>query len=138
MAVERVSWEDVEKYGVIDSFEIYDKHYRVLDLVEKPMPSNAPSNLAVVGRYILPPEIFGHLDRTDPGANGEIQLTDGLVSLLADQELYAYEFEGSRYDCGTPIGLLEANLGFGLNNGKPHLNINGMLKDLNSTEIDID
>ena len=138
VAVERVSWEDVGKYGVIDSFEIYDKHYKVLDLVEKPMLSNAPSNLAVVGRYILPPEIFGHLERTDPGANGEIQLTDGLVGLLAHQELYAYEFEGFRYDCGTPIGLLKANLGFGLSEGNAHLNVRGMLNDLNSTEIDID
>ena len=138
VAVERVSWEDVGKYGIIDSVEIYDKHYKVRDLVEKPMRSNAPSNLAIVGRYILPPEIFGHLERTYPGANGEIQLTDGLVGLLAHQELYAYEFEGFRYDCGTPIGLLKASLGFGLSEGKSHLNVRGMLNDLNSTEIDID
>tara|TARA_Y100000758_G_scaffold101573_1_gene70354 strand:+ start:317 stop:1198 length:882 start_codon:yes stop_codon:yes gene_type:complete len=138
VAVERVSWEDVWKYGVIDSVEIYDKHYKVRDLVEKPIPSNAPSNLAVVGRYILPPEIFGHLERTNPGANGEIQLTDGLVGLLGHQELYAYEFEGFRYDCGTPIGLLKASLGFGLSEGKSHLDVRGMLNDLNHTEVDID
>lgn len=138
VAVERVSWEDVWKYGVIDSVEIYDKHYKVRDLVEKPTPSNAPSNLAVVGRYILPPEIFGHLERTNPGANGEIQLTDGLVGLLGHQELYAYEFEGFRYDCGTPIGLLKASLGFGLSEGKSHLDVRGMLNDLNHTEVDID
>ena len=138
VAVERVSWEDVGKYGVIDSVEIYDKHYKVRDLVEKPIPSNAPSNLAVVGRYILPPEIFGHLERTNPGANGEIQLTDGLVGLLGHQELYAYEFEGFRYDCGTPIGLLKASLGFGLSEGKSHLDVRRMLNDLNHTEVDID
>ena len=138
VAVERVSWEDVGKYGVIDSVEIYDKHYKVRDLVEKPIPSNAPSNLAVVGRYILPPEIFGHLERTNPGVNGEIQLTDGLVGLLGHQELYAYEFEGFRYDCGTPIGLLKASLGFGLSEGKSHLDVRGMLNDLNHTEVDID
>ena len=138
VAVERVSWEDVGKYGVIDSVEIYDKHYKVRDLVEKPTPSNAPSNLAIVGRYILPPEIFGHLERTNPGANGEIQLTDGLVGLLGHQELYAYEFEGFRYDCGTPIGLLKASLGFGLSEGKSHLDVRGMLNDLNHTEVDID
>ena len=138
VAVERVSWEDVWKYGVIDSVEIYDKHYKVRDLVEKPTPSNAPSNLAIVGRYILPPEIFGHLERTNPGANGEIQLTDGLVGLLGHQELYAYEFEGFRYDCGTPIGLLKASLGFGLSEGKSHLDVRGMLNDLNHTEVDID
>ena len=138
VAAERVSWEDVGKYGVIDSVEIYDKHYKVRDLVEKPIPSNAPSNLAVVGRYILPPEIFGHLERTNPGANGEIQLTDGLVGLLGHQELYAYEFEGFRYDCGTPIGLLKASLGFGLSEGKSHLDVRGMLNDLNHTEVDID
>jgi len=138
VAVERVSWEDVGKYGVIDSVEIYDKHYKVRDLVEKPIPSNAPSNLAVVGRYILPPEIFGHLERTNPGANGEIQLTDGLVGLLGHQELYAYEFEGFRYDCGTPIGLLKASLGFGLSEGKSQLDVRGMLNDLNHTEVDID
>ena len=138
VAVERVSWEDVGKYGVIDSVEIYDKHYKVRDLVEKPTPSNAPSNLAIVGRYILPPEIFGHLERTNPGANGEIQLTDGLVGLLGHQELYAYEFEGFRYDCGTPIGLLKASLGFGLSEGKSHLDVRRMLNDLNHTEVDID
>ena len=138
VAVERVSWEDVWKYGVIDSVEIYDKHYKVRDLVEKPTPSNAPSNLAIVGRYILPPEIFGHLERTNPGANGEIQLTDGLVGLLGHQEFYAYEFDGFRYDCGTPIGLLKASLGFGLSEGKSHLDVRGMLNDLNDTEVDID
>ncbi|GIT70036.1 MAG: UTP--glucose-1-phosphate uridylyltransferase [Chloroflexota bacterium] len=138
LAVEQVSWEDVGRYGVIDPVEIYDKHYKIRNLVEKPMPSKAPSNLAVVGRYILPPEIFGHLERTDPGANGEIQLTDGLVGLLAEQELYACEFEGFRYDCGTPIGLLKASLGFGLSHGKSHLNVRGMLKDLISAEVDLD
>jgi UTP--glucose-1-phosphate uridylyltransferase len=82
--------------------------------VEKPAREDAPSNLAIVGRYILPPEIFDCLKRTPPGAKGEIQLTDGLSILLDDMDIYAYEFQGTRYDGGTPLGLLKASLGFGL------------------------
>ena len=82
--------------------------------MEKPSPEEAPSNLTIVGRYILPPEIFDCLERTPPGAKGEVQLTDGLLLLLESQELFAYEFRGRRYDGGTPLGLLRASLEFAL------------------------
>ena len=88
--------------------------YQIRGMVEKPPPEEAPSNLTIVGRYILPPEIFDCLERTPPGAKGEIQLTDGLMSLLDVKELYAYEFLGRRYDGGTPLGLLRASLDFAL------------------------
>ena len=114
LAVEQVLWEEVGKYGVIDPHQLSEKYYQVKHLIEKPDISNAPSNLAIVGRYILSPNVFDSLECTVPGAKGEIQLTDALSQLLEYQEIYAYEFEGYRYDCGTPIGLLKASLGFGL------------------------
>jgi UTP--glucose-1-phosphate uridylyltransferase len=82
--------------------------------VEKPPPEKAPSNLAIMGRYVLVPEIFKILENTKPGKNGEIQLTDALQTLLQNQPLYAYEFEGERYDAGTPLGLLETTIALGL------------------------
>ena len=91
-------------------------------MVEKPLREEAPSNLSIVGRYILPPDIFGCLERTVPGAKGEIQLTDGMLLLLESQDLYAYEFQGIRYDGGTPLGLLRATLEHALrrdDTGKP-------------------
>jgi UTP--glucose-1-phosphate uridylyltransferase len=86
-----------------------------LSLVEKPKPKDAPSNLGIVGRYILTPEIFEMLEKTPPGKGGEIQLTDGLRLLLEKQKIYAYQFEGIRYDTGTPLGFLKASVEFALN-----------------------
>jgi UTP--glucose-1-phosphate uridylyltransferase len=83
-------------------------------IVEKPKPDKAPSTLAVVGRYVLTPGIYGKLESTPRGAGGEIQLTDGIASLLADEAVYAYAFEGKRYDCGSKLGYLEATVEFGL------------------------
>ena len=114
VAVEEVPLEAVSAYGVVDPEVLEDKVCRVRGLVEKPDPSEAPSRLAIVGRYILPPEIFDCLERTPPGAKGEIQLTDGMALLLEDQAMYAYRFEGARYDGGTPLGLLKASLDIGL------------------------
>jgi len=110
IAVERVSREDTVKYGVIDPKEITDRVFQVMDIVEKPQPEEAPSNLTVVGRYILAPEIFEILEATPPGVNNEIQLTDAIHSLLQKQAVYACEFEGTRYDTGTPLGWLKANV----------------------------
>lgn len=98
--------------------------------MEKPPRDEAPSNLTIVGRYILPPEIFDCLERTPPGAKGEIQLTDGICLLLESQPVYAYEFEGIRYDGGNPIGLLRAALEFGLNREDTRDAIKNLLKDL--------
>ena len=114
IAVEKVPWEVIHNYGVVDAELRGTRSHLVKGLVEKPAREDAPSNLSIVGRYILPPEIFGCLERTPPGAKGEIQLTDGIQTLLEDQDIYAYEFQGTRYDGGTPLGLLRASLEFGL------------------------
>ena len=114
VAVERIAGEDIMKYGVIESKMTSDRVHQVLDLVEKPKPAEAPSDLAVVGRYILMPQIFDALEATPPGKNGEVQLTDALKSLLKQQPIYACEFEGVRYDTGTPLGWLKANVAFAL------------------------
>ena len=114
VAVERVPWEVVQNYGVADAAAVEERVHRIRHLVEKPPREEAPSNLTIVGRYILPSDIFSCLERTPPGAKGEIQLTDGLSLLLESQMLYAHEFQGRRYDGGTPLGLLRASLEFGL------------------------
>ena len=114
IAVEVVPWEVVQNYGVVDADQVSDRVHKIKGLVEKPLREQAPSNLTIVGRYILPPQIFACLEETQPGAKGEIQLTDGLLALLQDHELFAYEFEGARYDGGTPMGLLRASLAFAL------------------------
>ena len=114
IAVEALPWEVVHNYGVVDATPVSDRVHRVRGLVEKPPREEAPSNLTIVGRYILPPQIFHCLEETQPGAKGEIQLTDGLVALLRDHELYAHEFAGKRFDGGTPMGLLRASLAFAL------------------------
>ena len=114
IAVERVSKQDTVKYGIIEPEKVADRIHRVLGLVEKPEPAQAPSDLGVVGRYILTPEVFDALKITPPGKNGEIQLTDALQLLLKQQAMYACEFEGVRYDTGTPLGWLKATLAFAL------------------------
>ena len=114
VAVERVAWERVSSYGVVDAVPDGPRRHRVRGLVEKPAADAAPSNLAIVGRYLLPARIFECLERTAPGAGGEIQLTDGLGLLMAETPLYAWEFAGVRYDGGSPLGLLRASLEFAL------------------------
>ena len=114
IAVERVSSQDTIKYGIIEAKKISGDIYHVLSLVEKPKPAQAPSDLGIVGRYILMPQIFDILEVTPPGKNGEIQLTDALQSLLKQQAVYACELKGVRYDTGTPLGWLEATIAFAL------------------------
>ena len=110
VAVERVPWELVHNYGVVDAEPVGGGGHRVRGLVEKPPPGTAPSNLSIVGRYLLPASVFDCLARTPPGARNEIQLTDGLALLMEDTPLYACEFLGVRYDGGNPMGLLRASL----------------------------
>ena len=98
---------------------------RVRKIVEKPKPGKAPSNLAVVGRYVLTPAIFAHLERIGQGAGGEIQLTDGIARLMKTQSVYAYRFEGKRYDCGNKLGYLQATVEYGLN----HSTLGGPFRD---------
>ena len=114
IAVEPTPWDVVHNYGVVDATPQGDGLHQVHGLVEKPSREEAPSNLAIVGRYILPPDIFEFLKRTPPGAKGEIQLTDALLLLLERHDIYAYEFQGTRHDGGTPLGLLRASLEFAL------------------------
>ena len=114
VAVEPVPWEVVHHYGVVEGSPVEDRVQRVHRLVEKPQRQVARSNLAIVGRYVLPPEIFDCLERTPAGAKDEIQLTDGLTLLLESHDLYAYQFKGTRYDGGSPLGLLRASVEFAL------------------------
>ena len=130
VAVEPMPWERVHNYGVVDATPVDDRVHQIQGLVEKPSRQEAPSNLTIVGRYILPPEIFDHLRRTPPGTNGEIQLTDALLLLLEHYELYAYEFLGTRYDGGTPLGLLRASLEFGLAREDTRQEVLALLKTL--------
>lgn len=118
LAIQKVPRSQTIHYGIIDAKKIEDGVYLVKDLVEKPAPDEAPSNLAIIGRYILAPEIFPALERTKPGKGGEIQLTDGLKLLMEKQPIYAYEFQGKRYDAGDKLGFLKATVEFGLKNAE--------------------
>jgi UTP--glucose-1-phosphate uridylyltransferase len=110
LAVEEVPAQEVESYGIVDGEAIGEGLYRVRALVEKPKRENAPSNLAIVGRYVLTPDIFDVLTETAPGKGGEIQITDGLSLLLARRAMFAYRFQGKRLDTGRPLGLLKASI----------------------------
>jgi len=114
IAVERISRQDTIQYGIIEPREVSSRVHQVMGLAEKPEPAEAPSDLGIVGRYILMPQIFDALEATSSGKGQEIQLTDGLQLLLKRQEIYAYEFEGVRYDAGTPLGWLKATVAFAL------------------------
>lgn len=114
LSVQEVPRDETNKYGIVQVETDSDGVMRVVSIVEKPAPADAPSNLAVVGRYLLTPGIFSKLEETGTGAGGEIQLTDGISSLLKDEPVIAYPFEGKRYDCGSKLGYLEATVEFGL------------------------
>ena len=130
VAVEEVPTEAVRNYGVVDAEALGERVYEIASMVEKPAPEDAPSNLAIVGRYVLTHEIFECLERTPPGAKGEIQLTDGMGLLLGEQSMYAYQFEGTRYDGGTPLGLLRAAVGIGLSRGDTAAQVREILRGL--------
>jgi UTP--glucose-1-phosphate uridylyltransferase len=114
VALEEVDRSRTKDYGVISGRLKDERLYEVRDLVEKPDPAHAPSNLAIIGRYILTPEIFRHLEKTRADKRGEIQLTNGLRSLLKDQPIYGYQFQGKRYDTGNKLGFLKATVEFAL------------------------
>lgn len=114
LGVQPVAWENVNKYGIVSGDKINDKIYTVKDLVEKPSKEKAPTNIAILGRYIITPKIFEILENTNKGVGGEIQLTDGLKDLCNLEDVYAYTFEGRRYDVGSKIGFLEATVDFAL------------------------
>ena len=114
VAVMEVPYDDVRRYGVInpdpDARTNDERLHRLRGLVEKPDPTAAPSNLAIIGRYVLTPKVFEKLEQTPRGAGGEIQLTDAIEALMAEQDVYAYAFEGTRYDAGTTMGWLKASV----------------------------
>ncbi|WP_295428337.1 UTP--glucose-1-phosphate uridylyltransferase GalU [uncultured Thiodictyon sp.] len=114
LSVQEVPHEDTRQYGIVKVEPGPGGSMRVVSIVEKPAPEDAPSNLAVVGRYLLTPRIFDMLEQTDQGAGGEIQLTDGIAALLEYETVIAHSFEGKRYDCGSKLGYLEATVEYGL------------------------
>jgi UTP--glucose-1-phosphate uridylyltransferase len=114
LGVQDVPRAHTKQYGIVSSTNLEKDIERVHGIVEKPKPEVAPSTLAVVGRYILTPRIFYHLENIKPGAGGEIQLTDGIAELLKEEQLLAYRFDGIRYDCGSKLGYLQAQVAFGL------------------------
>lgn len=119
VALMEVPKDSISAYGVVDAEPIahaggQNRLYRILNMVEKPKPSEAPSNLAIIGRYVLTPEVFRSLDAIEPGSGGEIQLTDGLKHLLRSRPIYGYRFEGTRYDAGDKLGFLKATVEFAL------------------------
>jgi UTP--glucose-1-phosphate uridylyltransferase len=113
LGVQEVPREDTRSYGVVDAQPLSEGLERIRGIVEKPAPENAPSNLAVVGRYVLTPRIFHHLETIGRGAGGEIQLTDGIAELLKEEQVLAYRYNGTRYDCGSKLGYLKASVVFG-------------------------
>jgi len=114
IAVQDVPREQTASYGIVSTENFSGRHGRITGMVEKPKPDDAPSTLAVVGRYILPGRIFEHLEQTERGSGGEIQLTDAIAALLLDEQIDAWRFQGTRFDCGTHLGLVEATIRFAL------------------------
>lgn len=114
LGVQNIKLEDTMNYGIVKCEPGKKGLHQITGIVEKPKPENAPSTLGVVGRYILTPRIFAHLERVKPGSGGEIQLTDGIASLLQEERVLAYEFSGTRYDCGTKLGYLKATIALAL------------------------
>ena len=114
LAVQQVEKDETDKYGIVSLENNANNEGFITGIVEKPAPAEAPSTLAVVGRYILNPRIFHFLENTQKGAGNEIQLTDAIADLLADEKVFAYPFEGIRYDCGSKLGYLQANVELGM------------------------
>lgn len=130
IGIQKVPKSEVRQYGVIDAEAAVDGLYKINDLVEKPSPKEAPSNLAVIGRYILTPEIFELLEKTKPGKNNEIQLTDALKELARLRNMYGYVIQGKRFDAGDKLGFLKATVEMGLKNSEMGKEFRKFLKDL--------
>ena len=133
LGVEQVAEDETHKYGIVDSVPLEKNVHRIDGIIEKPSPEEAPSTLAVVGRYILTPDIFDLLKKTERGAGGEIQLTDAIAMQLKKKQVLAYEFNGNRYDCGSKLGYLQATVEYALK----HDELKGTFKDYLAT-LDLD
>ena len=129
IAVQDVPREQTASYGIVATDDFAGRSARIRGIVEKPRPDVAPSNLAVVGRYVLDGRIFDLLERTTPGAGGEIQLTDAIATLLQERPVDAYRFQGTRFDCGTHLGLIEATIRYALDNEKLSDAARGMMQN---------
>jgi UTP--glucose-1-phosphate uridylyltransferase len=114
IGVEEIPRDETKSYGIVDGKEWEDAIIKMSGIVEKPAPDVAPSNLGVVGRYVLKPRIFEHIRALKPGAGGELQLTDAIQSLLNDEQVLAYKYRGTRFDCGSKLGYLKATVEFAL------------------------
>lgn len=132
LGVQKVAHDTVNKYGIVDCKEIDERVYKVKDLVEKPAVEKAPSDIAILGRYIITSNIFSYLETQDEGTGGEIQLTDALKRMAKDEAMYAYDFKGHRYDVGTKSGFLQANIEFALRNEETREEMQKYLKALHS------
>ena len=130
LGVERVNPQETDKYGIVKTKELSPSVGQVELIIEKPAPERAPSNLGVVGRYILTPAIFKKIETTERGAGGEIQLTDAIAALMTDEQVLAYEFEGKRYDCGSKLGYLQATVEYGLEHDELKVDFRDYLKNL--------
>jgi UTP--glucose-1-phosphate uridylyltransferase len=130
LAVQEVPLDMVGRYGIVASEPFQERLSRVTQIVEKPKPEHAPSSLAVAGRYILTPEIFHQIRQQKAGALGEIQLTDGIANLLKIQHVYAYQYMGKRYDCGSKVGFLEATVELALQHPEVGVEFRQFLRDL--------
>jgi UTP--glucose-1-phosphate uridylyltransferase len=130
IGVQNVPREDTRSYGIVKGNQVAERLHKMDAIVEKPAPAEAPSTMAVVGRYILTPRIFSLLEKVERGAGGEIQLTDGIAALLRYEAIYAYEFLGKRYDCGNKLGYLEATVEFALTHPELSAEFRSYLKTL--------
>ncbi|MGQ9619171.1 MAG: UTP--glucose-1-phosphate uridylyltransferase GalU [Candidatus Aminicenantia bacterium] len=130
IAIEEVPLTSVKNYGIIKGKKISERLFEIEDMVEKPSPSSAPSNLAIIGRYILTPKIFQKLSKTRPGAKGEIQLTDAIKALLSKEKVYGYQFEGKRYDAGDKLGFIKATIELSLKRKDIGEEVRAYLKNL--------
>jgi len=130
LGVERVDPSETASYGIVKTSPVADGLGKIDQIVEKPAPESAPSNLGVVGRYVLTPKIFEKIEQTGKGAGGEIQLTDAIADLTEEEPVFAYEFKGRRYDCGSKLGYLEANVEYGLQHSEVKESFERYLKEL--------
>ncbi len=132
LAVQQVEKDETDKYGIVSLENGANNEGFITGIIEKPAPANAPSTLAVVGRYILNPRIFHFLEKTQKGAGNEIQLTDAIADLLTEEKVFAYPFEGIRYDCGSKLGYLQANVELGMKHPEIGAEFTRYLRTLNS------
>lgn len=129
LGVQNVTREETSSYGIVDATPMAERVSRVNAIVEKPQPDVAPSTLGVVGRYILTPRIFHHIEQLKPGAGGELQLTDAIAALLQEQQVLAYAFDGIRYDCGSKLGYLQATVEYAMKHPEVSSEFSAYLKN---------